>query len=101
MKVNFNRTFKDYRGEDLLVGGRSQRMADIIAQCLFNGEGIRTGNDPARDNARKMRAYSLCMRIMQAQGELAIEAEDAVLIKDAVSGLTPGCYAQVVELIDR
>lgn len=101
MKVNFNRTFKDYRGNDLLVGGRSQCMADIIAQCLFNGEGIRVSGDPAKDSACKLRAYSLCIRIMQAQGELIIEAEDAVLIKGAVSGLTPGCYAQVVELIDR
>lgn len=39
MKVNFNKTFKDYRGNDLIVGGKVQLMTDIIAQCLFNGEG--------------------------------------------------------------
>lgn len=47
-----------------------------------------------------MRAYKLCMRIIQAEGDLSIEAEDAVLIKESVVSLTPGCYSQIVELID-
>ncbi|EJW91312.1 hypothetical protein EVA_20583 [gut metagenome] len=101
MKVDFNRTFKDYRGEDLVSGGRIQLMSDIIAQCLFNGEGVRSSGDPVKDGERKMRAYALCLRLVQAEGEVSISAEDAVLIKEAVTGLTPGCYAQVVKLIDE
>ena len=42
MKVNFNKTFKDYRGNDLIVGGKVQLMTDIIAQCLFYEEGARS-----------------------------------------------------------
>lgn len=38
MKVNFNKTFKDYRGNDLIVGGKVQLMTDIIAQCLLMGK---------------------------------------------------------------
>lgn len=33
--------------------------------------------------------------------EIDITAEDAVIIKEAVSGLTPGCYSQVVKLIEK
>jgi len=41
------------------------------------------------------------MQIMDAVGEIDITAEDAVQIKEAVSGLTPGCYSQVVQLIEK
>ena len=41
MRVNFNQTFKDYRGNDLLVNGRPQIMGHIVAQCLFNGDGVK------------------------------------------------------------
>ncbi len=100
MKVNFNRTFKDFKGNDLVINGHPQYMADIIAQCLFNGDGAKPTGDFAKDGNRKMRAYKLCMRIIQTEGDLSIEAEDAVLIKESVVSLTPGCYSQIVELID-
>lgn len=100
MKVDFNKTFKNYRGDDLLIDGRPRLMSEVIAQCLFNGEGLRHTGDAAKDGERKLRSYRLCMRIMQSGGEITLEAEDAVLVKESVVGLTPGCYSQIVELID-
>jgi hypothetical protein len=41
------------------------------------------------------------MRLIQANGDLSISAEDAILIKESVIGLTPGCYSQIVKLIDE
>ena len=41
MKVNFNADFKDFNGEPLLVDGNPQVIGHIVAQCLFNGTGIR------------------------------------------------------------
>ena len=68
---------------------------------LFNGTGIRPSGNQQTDADKKLRAYRLCMQIMDAVGEIDITAEDAVLIKEAVSGLTPGCYSQVVQLIEK
>ena len=102
MKVNFNKTFKDYRGNDLIVGGKVQLMTDIIAPMPFLiGEGARSSGDSNKDSSRKIHSYELCMRLIQANGDLSISAEDAILIKESVIGLTPGCYSQIVKLIDE
>ena len=81
--MNFYDSFKDFDGLPLQINGEMQIVGRIVAQCLFNGTGNR-----------------LCIQIMDADGEIDITAEDAVLIKEAVSGLTPGCYSQVVKLIE-
>lgn len=100
MRVNFNRTFKDYRGNDLLVNGQPQIMGHIVAQCLFNGEGAKPSGNPMKDNTRKLISYTLCNRIMQAEGPISLTVEEAVIVKEAVQSLTPGCYAQIVLLIE-
>lgn len=100
MKVNFYDCFKDFDGQPLHINGEPQLVSRIVAQCLFNGTGIRPSGNQQADADKKLRAYRLCMQIMDAVGEIDITAEDAVLIKEAVSGLTPGCYSQVVKLIE-
>lgn len=101
MKVNFYDCFKDFDGQPLHINGEPQLVSRIVAQCLFNGTGIRPSGNQQTDADKKLRAYRLCMQIMDAVGEIDITAEDAVLIKEAVSGLTPGCYSQVVKLIEK
>lgn len=101
MKVNFYDCFKDFDGQPLHINGEPQLVSRIVAQCLFNGTGIRPSGNQQTDADKKLRAYRLCMQIMDAVGEIDITTEDAVLIKEAVSGLTPGCYSQVVQLIEK
>lgn len=101
MKVNFYDCFKDFDGQPLHINGEPQLVSRIVAQCLFNGTGIRPSGNQQTDADKKLRAYRLCMQIMDAVGEIDITAENAVLIKEAVSGLTPGCYSQVVQLIEK
>ena len=101
MKVNFYDCFKDFDGQPLHIYGEPHLVSRIVAQCLFNGTGIRPSGNQQTDADKKLRAYRLCMQIMDAVGEIDITAEDAVLIKEAVSGLTPGCYSQVVQLIEK
>lgn len=101
MKVNFYDCFKDFDGQPLHINGEPQLVSRIVAQCLFNGTGIRPSGNQQTDADKKLRAYRLCMQIMDAVGEIDITAEDAVLIKEAVSGLTRGCYSQVVQLIEK
>ena len=100
MKVNFYDCFKDFDGQPLHINGEPQLVSRIVAQCLFNGTGIRPSGNQQTDADKKLRAYRLCMQIMDAVGEIDITAEDAVLIKEAFSGLTPGCYSQLVKLIE-
>lgn len=100
MKVKFYDSFKDFAGQPLRINGETQIVGCIVAQCLFNGTGIRPSGNQQTDADKKLRAYRLCMQIMDAAEEIDITAEDAVLIKEAVSGLTPGCYSQVVKLIE-
>ena len=100
MKVKFYDSFKDFDGQPLRINGETQIVGRIVAQCLFNGTGIRPSGNQQTDADKKLRAYRLCMQIMDVAEEIDITAEDAVLIKEAVSGLTPGCYSQVVKLIE-
>ncbi len=101
MKVNFNQFFKNYRGELLTVDNKPQSMKMVIAQSLFNGEGMKPTNDTLKDGEKKMRSYLLCRKIMESEGEISLSTEEAVLIKEVITHLTPGCYSQVVQLIDE
>ena len=92
MKVNLNDYFKDFDGQPLRINNEPQIVGHIVAQCLFNGTSIRPSGNQQTDTDKKLRAYRLCMQIMDAEGEI---------IKEAVSGLTPGCYSQVVKLIEK
>lgn len=113
MKVNFNTPFKNYKGEDMqkevevLRDGKNAKelqpvlIADILAQNLYNGEGIeRTGN-AGKDNEAKFKAYQLCHRIFNASDAVDLTAEEALLIKQvSAASLTAGAYGQIVELLE-
>lgn len=101
MKVNFNTNFRDFDGGTLLINGKPQRIGRIVSQCLFNGTGINPSGNLQVDNEKKLNAYRLCMKIMDSDAEIDITSEDAVLIKEAINGLTPGCFSQIVELIEK
>lgn len=101
MKVDFNVYFKDYDGGTLTINGKPQCIGRIISQCLFNGTSIKPSGNIQMDNEKKLQAYGLCIKIMNSDSEINITSEDAVLIKEAIEGLTPGCYSQIVELIEK
>ena len=101
MKVNFNTDFRDFDGSKLLINGKPQCIGRIVSQCLFNGTSIVSSGNILKDNEKKLNAYRLCMKIMDSESEIDITSEEAVLIKEAIHGLTPGCYSQIVELIEK
>ena len=100
MKVNFNVYFKDFDGSTLLIEDKPQCIGEIVSRCLFNGTGLHPSGNIQTDNEKKIHAYSLCMRIMDSNTNIELTLEDAVLIKEAVAGLTPGCFSQIVGLIE-
>jgi hypothetical protein len=93
MKVDFNKKFKDFKGNEL-----SESVADKVAEALFSA-GM-TREFPIK-NEDKFRAYKLSQKIINAPGPVEISAEDVTLIKDVVSNfLTAGAYGQVEELVE-
>lgn len=49
MKVNFYDSFKDFDGLPLQINGEMQIVGRIVAQCLFNGTGIRPSGNQQTD----------------------------------------------------
>lgn len=92
MKRNFNRQFKDFRGND--IPGRP--VAQEITEALFNH-----GKVSSATENEKLMAYALCKRIAMSDDEVDITAEEAALIKKVCGqSLTAGGYGQVYEIIE-
>lgn len=112
MKVNFNKSFKNYKGEEVLVDvevlkdgkkvvdKQPQVISDLVCRCLFSGETLERTGEASKDNANKLIAHSLCMKIFSSKGAIEITTEEASLIKQSVSSLNAGGYAQIVNLIE-
>jgi hypothetical protein len=93
MKVNLNKRFKDFRGKE-----SNEVIADKVAEALYSAGAIPEWSIRRED---KFRAYKLCQKIINNNGVIEIESEDATLIKDVCSNfLTAGAYGQVHELIE-
>lgn len=93
MKVNLNKRFKDFRGKE-----SNEVIADKVAEALYSAGAIPEWSIRRED---KFRAYKLCQKIINDNGVIEIESEDASLIKDVCSNfLTAGAYGQVHELIE-
>lgn len=89
MKVNLDKSFKNYKGEE-----SGQVIKDTVCQCLYNaGEGFTP--------EEKYKAYLLVTRISAAKKDVDLMAEDITLIKRICEKpLTAGGYGQVVELME-
>lgn len=93
MKINFNRFFKNYKGDET-----SELMADKVSEALFIAG---FGQQLPIDNKDKFLAYKLSQKIINAPGEVEINTEEASLIKSlCVNFFTSGAYGQVEELIE-
>lgn len=88
MKVNFNQSFKDYKGEET-----KQVIKDTVCQCLYScADGFSADE--------KFRAYTLTLLIIPSTGEMELSPEDATLIKRICErSLTAGGYGQIAELL--
>jgi hypothetical protein len=95
MKVNFNKSFTNYKGEPITKDGKEQLIKDVLAPVLFDGNWI-SSTSPEE----KLSAYNLSLRIFAAKGEIEITTEEATLIKKGAQILNAGGYAQVHKLIE-
>lgn len=89
MKVNFNRNFKNYKGEET-----KESMKDIVCKTLFlSSEGLTP--------EEMYLAYKLSSRIMPSKEDVEITTEEASFIKKVCAkSLTPGGYGSVYDLLE-
>ncbi len=98
MKVNFNQSFKDFKGNEVKVNGKTVMISDEVGKILFNMG--TSGNSPMSADEKYM-AYKLCNRISQT-GDVDITSEESVFILKACSeSLTAGAYGQIRDLIEN
>lgn len=98
MKVNFNQSFKDFKGNEVKVNGKTALISDEVGKILFN---IGTSGSNPLSADEKYMAYKLCNRISKG-GEVEITSEEAAFIVKACSEtLTAGAYGQVRDLIEN
>lgn len=94
MKINFNRSFVDQKGNPLSV-----MIADEIGKSLFFLGA--TGKNQVSAEEKYM-AYKLCNRISASQDEVEITADEAAFIlRVCGETLSAGAYGQVRDLIDN
>lgn len=93
MKVNFKVPFKSYKGQET-----NEMIADKVAEALFTAG--TQGNQIS--NANKYKAYKICKRICETDGDVEITTEEASLIKEVCANyLVAGGYGQIHELIEE
>lgn len=93
MKVNFNRPFRNYKGNET-----KEVIADKVAEALYSAGALREWPIRRED---KFRAYKLCTMVISGGGEVEITRKDADLIEEVCSNfMTAGAYGQVYELIE-
>lgn len=92
MKLNFNQSFKDFKGKEIGV-----TIADEIGKLLF---GISTSNNTPLSADEKYMAYKLCSK-MACEGEVELNAgESAFVVKICGEYFSAGAYGQVKDLIE-
>lgn len=93
MRVNFNKSFVDQKGNPLSVV-----MADEIGKSLFflgSGKSQVSPED-------KYRAYKLCNRISSAQDDIELTADEAsFVLRICGETLSAGAYGQVRDMIEN
>lgn len=95
MEVDFNKTFKNYKGEDATEKEQTITIKDAVCQRLYlSGEGITPDE--------KYEAYKLMLRIVPSDGAVEIKDKESVLIKKICDKtLTAGAYGQLVDLLNE
>lgn len=93
MKVNLNKKFKNFKGEEL----DGDNIAYSVAEALFF-----YGKDKPVNNDDKFKAYCLSRKIIESNGVLDMTTEEACMIKEVCGeALTAGGYGQVYDIIEN
>lgn len=98
MKVNFNKSFVDFKGNEVRTGSKPVLISEEIGRILF---ALGTSGNAPHNAEEKYMAYKLCNRITAVQGEVELTTEEAAfIVKVCGETLTAGGYGQVRDLIE-
>lgn len=92
MKVNFNQSFKDYKGESLGVN-----ISDEVGKILFN---LSTSGQIPLSADEKYMAYKLCNRITSLEEVELTNEEAAFIVKVCGENFKAGAYGQIVDIME-
>lgn len=95
MRINFNKTVKTFKGEDMIDASTKGTLTlrDLVCGSLF----LCPENTPAED---KYSAWKLIQKI-NVEGEVEITTEEGSLIKKICSlRCCAGVYGQLVDIIE-
>jgi hypothetical protein len=108
MKVDFNKRFKDLKGQPLsvkeLINGvevenQSAPIYELLAGVLFS---LTSREDRKYSPDEKVRMYLVSQKLMIEKGVIELTAEDATLIKEVAASYWPaGLYGQIYELVEQ
>lgn len=95
MKVNLNQAFKDFKGNDILVGGKAALLSEEIGKTLYM-----YGVESKASADEKYMAYKLCNRIMASDiVELTLD-EASFIVRICGERFSAGAYGQIRELLE-
>nr|DAN89220.1 MAG TPA: hypothetical protein [Caudoviricetes sp.] len=93
MKVNFNQTVKDFKGNstDIVI-------SDKLAELLF----FAGNSDFHMTREEKWRAYKISQKLIAGDGTIDMEVEDATMIKEVCAQcLAAGVFGQICDIIEE
>ena len=91
MKVKFNQSFKDFKGNEIGV-----MISDEIGKVLFN---LSTSNKTPLSADEKYMAYKLCNKVCSEDADISAE-EASFILRVVGEYLTAGAYGQIRDLIE-
>ena len=102
MEVNLHVPFRDiFNNEIVNEKGEIQYIDSTLCLGLFSGSFIQPSGDYQEDLTKKFNAFTACMKIHNAQGEVDLDDKEVEIVKQAAGMLSPGGYGQILNILDN
>ncbi|EOS07190.1 MULTISPECIES: hypothetical protein [Bacteroidales] len=101
MKVNFDKTFKDCFGNEVVNDktGKATNIAESLCMVIFNLNSM--GGVPLPPD-KKYALHKICQKIAGSPGEVELTTEEGTLLKEiAAESYSCGAYGQVADIIEN
>jgi len=101
MKLNFDKTFTDCFGKEVVneKTGKGTNIAESLCMVIFNLNNV--GGAPLTPE-KKYDLHKICRKIADNPGDVELTTEEGSLLKEvAAEAYSCGAYGQVVDIIEN
>lgn len=101
MKLNFDKTFTDCFGKEVVneKTGKGTNIAESLCMVIFNLNNV--GGSPLPPE-KKYDLHKICRKIADNPGDVELTTEEGSLLKEvAAEAYKCGAYGQVVDIIEN